>query len=138
MNKCYSELIKLDDFMARFEYLNEIKHAVGDRTFGGDRWLNQVFYKSKEWLHVRNQVILRDNGCDLAHPDYPITGRLMVHHINPITAEDIELRAELLLDMENLILTSKPTHDAIHYSDAGLLEFAKPFVVREPGDTTLW
>lgn len=138
MIKHYSDLILINDFMERFEYLNEIKHSVGERTFGGDRWLNQVFYKSPEWLAVRNQVILRDNGCDLAHPDFPIRGRLIVHHINPITAEDIESRSESLLDLENLILVSKTTHDAIHYSDAGLLEFVKPFADRAPGDTTLW
>ena len=137
MDKCYSELIEIPDFMERFEYLNH-RTPVGERTFGGDRWLNQAFYKSKEWLRIRNQVIIRDNGCDMAHPDFPIRGRLIVHHINSITAKDIESRADVLFDMENLILVSNPTHDAIHYSDAGLLEFAEPFVERTPGDTTLW
>lgn len=137
MIKTYSELVSIPDFIERFRYLKE-DGRVGDITFGFERYLNQAFYRSKEWLRIRNQVIVRDNGCDMAHPDYPIRGRLYVHHINPIDVESIERGDGALTDLENLVLVSKPTHDAIHYSDEGLLEFASVVVERTPGDTKLW
>lgn len=137
MSKSYRELIRIPDFIERFRYLSS-RRGVGEPTFGYTRWLNQVFYKSPEWRRVRNQIIIRDNGNDLAHEDFPIMGSIYVHHINPITEKDIDERSCALFDPDNLVLTSLKTHNALHYGDESLLEFAKPFVERTPGDTTLW
>lgn len=110
---------------------------VGEETFGFDRYLNQIFYKSKEWQSLRNYVITRDNGCDLATPDREIRGdRIIIHHMNPITKEDILNRSEFLLNPEYLICTIKQTHDAIHYGDENLLQ--KDPVVRFKNDTCPW
>ena len=134
--RTYSELKKLKTFKERFEYLR-LDGRVGEETFGFDRYLNQMFYKSDEWKRVRNYVITRDNGCDLGIPDREIIDELiLVHHMNPITKDDIINRSEWLLDPEYLICTIKNTHDAIHYGDENLL-YDEP-IERLPNDTCPW
>lgn len=133
--KTYSELITIPTFEERYRYLR-LGGQVGAETFGFDRWLNQKFYKDPEWLAVRNQVIIRDNGCDLGIPGREIHSRILIHHMNPITKEDILRRSKYLLDPEYLICTIKNTHDAIHYGDEGLL-ILDP-VVRSRNDTCPW
>jgi len=119
--RTYSELITLPTFEERYRYLR-LDGQVGVETFGFDRYLNQTFYRTdKEWLSVRDEVIIRDNGCDLGIPDRDIRSRIIVHHMNPITKEDILRRTKYLLDPEYLICTIKSTHDAIHYGDETLL-----------------
>lgn len=131
----YSELILLPSFEERFEYL-KLGGKVGADTFGFDRWQNQVFYRSAEWLRVRDKVIIRDNGCDLGIADRDIGRRIIIHHMNPITVEDIRLAADALLNPEFLICVSHETHNAIHYGDADLLP--KDFIPRSPNDTCPW
>lgn len=131
----YSELRRFDTFEDRFEYLS-MRGQPFDRTFGSDRWINQRFYKSREWLQVRDYVILRDNGCDLGILGYEIHRDLMVHHMNPVTADAIKHGDGSIVDPEFLITTSHRTHNAIHYGDASLLP--KPVVARTAGDTRLW
>lgn len=133
--KTYSELITIPTFEERYRYLR-LGGQVGAETFGFDRWLNQKFYKDPEWLAVRNHVIIRDNGCDLGIPGREIHSRILIHHMNPITKEDILRRSKYLLDPEYLICTIKNTHDAIHYGDEGLL-ILDP-VVRSRNDTCPW
>lgn len=133
--KTYSELITLPTFEERYEYLR-IGGRVGEETFGFDRYLNQIFYKSKEWLSIRDQVIARDNGCDLGIPDREIHRRILIHHMNPITVEDILNRSDFLLNPEYLICTVKNTHDAIHYGDENLLN--KDPIERTKNDTCPW
>lgn len=133
--KTYSELITIPTFEARYEYLR-LGGRVGEETFGFDRYLNQYFYKSPAWLKVRDYVIIRDNGCDLAMPDREIYGRILVHHMNPIAIEDILNKSKYLLDPEYLICTIKNTHDAIHYGDNSLL-IADP-IERRKNDTCPW
>lgn len=133
--KSYRNLILLPTILDRFEYLR-IKANVGDSTFGFDRFINQDFYQSREWRQVRMKVIARDEGCDLGMPDYPIGGKVIIHHINPITAEDIENASDLLFDLDNLICVSESTHNAIHFGDETLLP-AEP-IIRRPGDTCPW
>lgn len=133
--KRYSELIKLTSFEDRFNYL-KIGGKVGAETFGHDRYLNQVFYTSPEWRKVRQQVIIRDNGCDMALEDYEIQGRIMIHHLNPIVPKDILLRKEMLLDPENLVCVSYDTHNALHYGDISLAKH--DFVERRPNDMAPW
>ena len=133
--KSYRNLILLPTILDRFEYLR-IKGNVGDPTFGFDRFINQDFYQSREWRQVRMKVIARDEGCDLGVPEYPIGGKVIIHHINPITAEDIENASDLLFDMDNLICVSESTHNAIHFGDETLLP-AEP-IIRTPGDTCPW
>lgn len=133
--KSYRNLILLPTILDRFEYLR-IKANVGDSTFGFDRFINQDFYQSREWRQVRMKVIARDEGCDLGIPEYPIGGKVIIHHINPITAEDIENASDLLFDMDNLICVSESTHNAIHFGDETLLP-AEP-IIRMPGDTCPW
>lgn len=133
--KTYSNLITLATFADRFEYLS-LGGAVGKETFGGSRRLNQVFYKSSVWREVRDYVITRDNGCDLGIPDRPISGAIYIHHINPITKDDILYRRKCLLDPENLICVSYNTHQAIHYGDVGLT--IPDIVERYPNDTCPW
>lgn len=133
--RTYSELITLLTFEERFQYL-KLDGIVGKETFGFDRWLNQMFYKDPEWLEVRDYVIIRDNGCDLAMPDREIKTRILVHHMNPITKEDILRRSKFLLDPNYLICTIKNTHDAIHYGDESLL-FRLP-IERTRNDTCPW
>ena len=133
--KTYSELITIPTFEGRYEYLR-LGGQVGVQTFGFDRWLNQRFYKDPEWLAARNSVIMRDNGCDLGIPGREIYSRILIHHMNPITKEDIVLRSKFLLDPEYLICTIKNTHDAIHYGDRDLL-ITGP-VERSLNDTCPW
>lgn len=134
--RTYSELILLPTFEERFEYLR-LDGAVGEVTFGFDRWLNQMFYKTKEWRTVRRQVILRDHGCDLGIENYDIQGNIYVHHINPITKDDIIQRSPFLLDPEYLICTSYDTHQAITYGNSDLLPI-RTFIERQPNDTCPW
>ena len=118
--RTYSELITLPTFEERFQYL-KLNGQVGESTFGFDRYLNQLFYKSDEWLRLRDQIIIRDNGCDLGIEGREINERILIHHMNPIRKEDILNRSRHLLDPEFLICTVKRTHDAIHYGDENLL-----------------
>ena len=134
--RTYSELSKLKTFRERYEYL-KLDGTVGEETFGFDRYINQMFYKSEEWKRIRNYVITRDNGCDLGIQDRKIIDSvILVHHMNPITKEDIINKNEILLDPEYLITTIKPTHDAIHYGDENLL--AEDLIVRSKNDTCPW
>ena len=118
--RTYSELITLPTFEERFRYL-QLGGKVGEDTFGHDRYLNQMFYTSDEWRRIRRDVIVRDNGCDLGIQDREIHGLIIIHHMNPITIEDIINRSEFLLNPEYLISTVKNTHDAIHFSDERIL-----------------
>lgn len=135
--RTYSELITLPTFEERYEYLR-LGGKVGEETFGFDRYLNQLFYKSDEWLAIRDEVIIRDCGCDLAMPDREIPDgvRILVHHMNPLRSDDILRRSKYLLDPEYLICTIKNTHDAIHYGDRSLL-LLEP-IERTPYDTCPW
>lgn len=134
--RTYSELSKLKTFRERYEYL-KLDGTVGEETFGFDRYINQMFYKSEEWKRIRNYVITRDNGCDLGIQDRKIVDSvILVHHMNPITKEDIINKNEILLDPEYLITTIKPTHDAIHYGDESLL--AEDLIIRSKNDTCPW
>ena len=133
--RTYTELSKLKTFKERFEYL-QLNGVVGEDTFGFDRWMNQQFYHSKEWLDIKRQVLIRDEGRDLGLPGYEITGRVLVHHMNPISKEDIIKRSAILLNPEYLICVSKRTHNAIHYGDDRILQPA--FVERRPNDTCPW
>ena len=133
--KRYSELIALPTFEERFRYL-KLDGKVGEDTFGFDRYLNQVFYRSQKWKSIRDYVIVRDNGCDLAMEGYEIHGRILIHHMNPISLRDLETESEFLLDPEYLITTVHNTHNAIHYGDENLL-FTVP-VERTKNDTCLW
>lgn len=134
-SRSYRKLTTLETFEERYEYLRLVG-VVGASTFGFDRYLNQSLYRSIQWKSVRDQVILRDEGCDLGVPGFEIPGMLVVHHMNPITPEDIQMGRDLVFDPNVLICTSHRTHMAIHYGDNSLLP--KPLVVRQPGDTTLW
>lgn len=118
--KTYSELITLPTFEERYAYLR-LGGIVGKETFGYDRYLNQILYSSGEWKSFRRDIIIRDNGCDLACEGYDIFVRALVHHINPITVEDVLNRNPMIFDPENVITTTHNTHQAIHYGDEGLL-----------------
>lgn len=133
--KTYSELILLPTFEERFEYLR-LDGRVGEDTFGFDRYLNQLFYRSYEWRKIRDYVIVRDNGCDLGVEGYDIYGKILIHHMNPITARDIADRTELLLNPEYLICVTHDTHNAIHYGDENLI--IKAPIERRPNDTCPW
>ena len=133
--KTYSELILLPTFKERFEYL-KLSGVVGRDTFGFDRYLNQQFYRTSEWKKVRDAVIIRDNGCDLGVEGYEIYDRIMIHHMNPITANDILKHSDWILDPNQLICTSFRTHNAIHYGDISLID-TKP-TIRKPNDTCPW
>ena len=133
--RTYSELILLPTFEERFKYL-QLNGRVGDDTFGFDRYINQNFYRSAEWKRIRDLVIMRDNGCDLALEGYEIYGRILIHHMNPITVKDIELSTEYLMNPEYLICVTHNTHNAIHYGDEKLL--TKGPVVRTKNDTCPW
>lgn len=133
--RTYSELIKLPTFEERFRYL-KLDGIVGEETFGFDRYLNQIFYKSREWRELRNHIIVRDNGCDLGMLDREIAGLIIIHHMNPITVDDIRERSDYLLNPEYLICTVKNTHNAIHYGDESLLITAP--IERRPNDTCPW
>lgn len=133
--RTYSELVTLPTFEERFRYL-KLDGEVGKETFGFDRYLNQLFYKSPEWKSVRNQIIIRDGGCDLGIQGREIYGRILIHHMNPLTVDDILKRSDLLLNPEYLICTVKRTHGAIHYGDETLL-MSDP-VERTKNDTCPW
>lgn len=135
MIRTYSELIKLPTFKERFEYLS-LKGCVGKETFGWERYINQAFYRSKEWKDVRNFVIVRDCGCDLGIPGREIPDRILIHHMNPILPKDIVLSNDFILDPEYLICTTHNTHEAIHYGSEDLL-ISEP-VERTPNDTCPW
>lgn len=135
--RTYTELIDLPTFEERFTYL-QLNGGVGEETFGFDRWLNQVFYRTPEWRAMRNRIIARDLGCDLACPDREIFGeRIIVHHMNPISLNDIRARSDYLLNPDYLITTTDSTHNAIHYGDESLLMLSKP-IERRPNDTCPW
>lgn len=135
MVRTYSELSTLPTFKERYEYLR-LDGTVGEDTFGFDRYVNQIFYKSAEWLAIRREIIIRDNGCDLGLEGYEIRGKILIHHMNPIRLEDIIKRSDLLLNPEYLISTVLTTHNAIHYGDVDLL----PSVPQERSrnDTCPW
>lgn len=134
--KTYSELITLPTFEERYEYLR-LDGTVCEETFGFDRYINQEFYqRSQEWKRIRDYVIIRDQGCDLGIEGREIRGKILVHHMNPITKDDILKQTKFLLDPEYLICTLKSTHDAIHYGDVNLL--MKGPVVRTANDTCPW
>ena len=135
MIRTYSELIKLPTFKERFEYLS-LKGCVGKETFGWERYINQAFYRSKEWKDVRNFVIVRDCGCDLGISGREIPDRILIHHMNPILPKDIVLSNDFILDPEYLICTIHNTHEAIHYGSEDLL-ISEP-VERTPNDTCPW
>lgn len=133
--RTYSELIQLPTFEERFRYL-KLDGLVGKDTFGFDRYLNQEFYRSKEWKEVRDFVIVRDNGCDLGMDGYEIVGRIYIHHMNPITVNDIVHSSDFLLNPDYLICVSHNTHNAVHYGDEDLLVTAP--VERRKNDTCPW
>lgn len=135
MLKSYSELMKLKTYEDRLRYL-KLNGVVASETFGYDRYLNQVFYKSSEWLSVRHEVIVRDNACDLGIEDRDIYSNIIVHHINPITPDDIKNRSAKLLDPENLICTTKRTHDGIHYGNEAIVLAGQS--ERRQNDTIPW
>lgn len=135
MIRRYSELARIESFQERFEYL-ALKGRVGSQTFGFDRYLNQRFYASRQWKHVRSQVIARDHGCDLGVEGYEIYTDLYIHHMNPMTAEDLIQGRPEVVDPDFLITTTHNTHNAIHYGDERLLP--RLLVARKPGDTKLW
>lgn len=133
--RTYSELITIPTFKERFEYL-KLNGSVGLETFGHDRYLNQILYNSPEWRRFRQEIIVRDNGCDLACEGYEIFGKILIHHINPITAKDILNRNPKVFDPENVITTVHNTHNAIHYGDENLL-ITEP-IERSRNDTCPW
>ena len=135
MNRCYTELIQLPTFKERYEYLR-LGGIVGEDTFGFDRYLNQKFYRSPEWKRIRRDVIIRDEGRDLAMEGYELHGNIFVHHMNPISAKDLEFVSDWILDPEYLVCVSKRTHDAIHFGDASLLP--KLPEIRTPNDMCPW
>lgn len=133
--RTYSELRRIDAFEERFRYL-ALRGQVGEATFGFNRWMNQDFYRSREWRQTRDDIIVRDNGCDLGLDGYEIHKGLYIHHLTPITPAQIEAGDDCLLDPDNLITVALQTHNAIHYGDESLLP--RPPVERRPGDTKLW
>lgn len=133
--RTYSELRTLETIEERFKYLS-LRGKPGDQTFGFDRYMNQMFYRSKEWRDIRHYVIVRDNGCDLGIEGFDIHSRLTIHHMQPIKISDIVHGDDSILDPEYLITTTLMTHNAIHYGDESLLPVQ--LVARTPGDTKLW
>ena len=133
--RTYQELMGFSSFKERYLYL-KLSGRVGEETFGFDRYLNQQFYKSEVWKSIRNQIIIRDNACDLGIPDREISARIIIHHMNPITKDDIIHQSDFLLNPDYLICTTKRTHDAIHYGDEELL-LGEP-VERTKNDTCPW
>lgn len=133
--RTYSELRRIDTFEERYRYL-ALDGSVGEQTFGFDRWINQEFYRSREWRHMRHFVIARDEGCDLGVLGYEIHESVYIHHMNPMTPDQIINGDEDILNPEYLISVTHRTHNAIHYGDERLLP--RQFVERRPGDTKLW
>lgn len=137
MNKrSYSELIQLPSYIERYRYL-KLGGKAGEITFGNERFLNQLLYRSPEWRSFRRAIIIRDEGCDMGVPGYEIAGQILIHHINPITVEDIYERSDSVFDEENVICVSKTTHNAIHYGSEDLLVIDE-VIERRPNDTLLW
>ena len=134
-NKSYLELIQIPTFQERYEYL-KIGGRIGEETFGFDRHLNQTLYRSSEWKHFRRQIIIRDKGCDLGCEGYELYDKILIHHINPITIDDVLNRASCIFDPNNVICTSLNTHNAIHYGDSELL-VTEP-IKRTKNDTCPW
>lgn len=134
MNRSYKELIHIDSFNDRYEYL-KLNGIVSELTFGHNRYLNQDFYRSVEWQRFRRKIIIRDNGCDLAHPDHPLNDHIIVHHLNPITVDDLVNARSCVFDEDNAVCVSHKTHNAIHY---GNLEQVKDYVPRSENDTIPW
>jgi hypothetical protein len=135
MIRTYRELNRLTTFMDRYRYL-KLKGIIGETTFGFDRYLNQMLYTSKRWKETRDEIIIRDNGCDLGIEGYEIHGKILIHHMNPITIEDVEYDRDIIYDPEFLISTMVSTHNAIHYGDESLLP--KLPIDRKPNDTCPW
>jgi len=134
--RTYSELSKIDNFVDRFNYLS-LKGTVAEETFGFDRYLNQKFYRSTEWRRLRNQIIVRDNGCDLGMAGHDIFDRIIIHHMNPLRLNDIINSTDYLLNPEYLICVSRLTHNAIHYGDESLLA-STDIIERKPNDQSPW
>ncbi len=134
-SKTYLEMMELPKFIDRYRYL-KLNGKVGDETFGYDRYLNQALYQSPEWRKFRRDIIIRDNGLDLACDGYEIMGKILIHHINPITLRDIERRDSKIFDVNNVISVSMNTHNAIHYGDESLLY--GDLITRTPNDTCPW
>lgn len=132
--KSYSEMLLYSTYEERLKYL-QIFGSVGEMTFGGSRMLNQTLYRSPEWKRFRDEIIIRDNGCDLAVEGMDIYSRILIHHINPLTIKDIQNRADCIFDPDNVVCVSHKTHEAIHY---GLDTIHSSFTDRKAGDTTLW
>ena len=135
LNRCYTELIQLPTFKERYEYLR-LGGIVGQDTFGFDRYLNQKFYHSAEWKRIRRDVIIRDEGRDLAMEGYELQGNIFIHHMNPISPNDLIDITDYVINPEYLVCVSKRTHDAIHFGDASLLPQLP--IERKPNDTCLW
>lgn len=135
MIRTYTELQMFDTLEDRFDYLS-LGGSIGVSTFGFDRWMNQAFYRSREWRQIRSHVIVRDDGLDLGTDDISIRGAYTIHHMNPISMQDLEEASYNLLDPEFLITCALRTHNAVHYGDKNLLP--RPFIERRPGDTKLW
>jgi hypothetical protein len=133
--KSYSDMIQYSTFESRYDYLR-LGGSVGAATFGHSRYINQAFYTSRIWISIRNEVIIRDNGCDLGIPDREIFDRVVIHHMNPITEDDIDELTHFALDPEFLVCVSRDTHNAIHFSDSNLLP--KLPIERTPYDTSPW
>lgn len=136
MIRTYRELIALPTFEERFGYL-KLNGTVGEDTFGFDRYINQQFYNSQEWRKLRDEIIVRDNGCDLGLTGYDIGGRILIHHMNPVTVRDIQERSQYLMNPEYLICVSHDTHNAIHYGDENQLRNKLP-IERTKNDTCPW
>lgn len=134
--RTYRELIQMPTLKERFRYL-KLSGAVGKATFGYDRYLNQNFYRSQDWKRLRNEIIVRDDGCELGLEDHPIAGRIFIHHMNPIDDEDIINSTEYLMNPDYLICVSHDMHNAIHYGNEDILR-AKDFIPRTPNDTCPW
>jgi hypothetical protein len=133
--RSYTELSGINDFLERYRYLR-LHSSIGIATFGSDRWVNQRFYLSAEWRLIRQEVIARDRGCDLGIEGHEIHDRIAIHHMNPLTLNEVTHGDDSIFDPEFLITVSHRTHNAIHFSDERLL--SRPFVARRPGDTKLW
>lgn len=136
IKRTYSELITISSFIDRYRYLR-LGGKAGEVTFGNERYLNQMLYKSPEWKKFRREIILRDNGCDLGCEGFEIRGLIIIHHINPITVDDIVNRNKCVFDDNNVISVSTMTHNAIHYGDEDLL-MVNEIVERRPNDTVPW
>lgn len=135
MIRTYSELSRHSSFLDRYRYL-ALRGHVGEPTFGFERYLNQTFYRSRQWRQMRDDIIVRDNGCDMGYSDRPIRGYIIVHHMNPMTVDDVVDGNDSILNPEYLVCVSHHTHNAIHYGDESLLP--TNFVERKPGDTIPW